>query len=235
MQDKNRRKSNPTSASVDRLASESMKDPASARLKGASASVGNETIQQRLASGQSSRDEMLQFLVERLATLRGVQQEELRLLDENLVASNRAAMAPNGKESVTEPDPMRWHAAARLYEQAAIHLCRGSLARGTELLNQAVAEERRTFDSLTSLVNLEDIDNMFDEAIPEDPPVGLADLEVTATAACDLPEGVAVAKEIQNVVAETPELTWNMRERDPWWTLDEEEEEEEAQGGVGGG
>ena len=91
------------------------------------------------------------------------------------------------------------------------------------------------FDSLTSLVNLEDIDNMFDEAIPEDPPVGLADLEVTATAACDLPEGVAVAKEIQNVVAETPELTWNMRERDPWWTLDEEEEEEEAQGGVGGG
>ena len=64
--------------------------------------------------------------------------------------------------------------------------------------------------------------------------VSAADLDVTATATCDLPAELQIAKDIQNVTAETPEISWRKRARDPWWTLDEEEEEEEEAGNAGG-
>ncbi|MCO4748102.1 MAG: hypothetical protein KC912_25130 [Proteobacteria bacterium] len=233
MRDSKKKGQGPTTSGVDRAANASMKDPRSAQMKSAGTAVGNDTIQKRLSQGANSRDELLQFLTQRLGTMRQVQLRELGLLDARSMAQNKGAIADEQKHGVTAPAPERWGESARLYEEAAIHLCRGSLARGTALIQQAVAAEQRAFDTMTTLVSLADIDA--DQGVaPGEPPVTAADLDVSATAACDMPEGVQVARDIQNVVAETPNITWRKRARDPWWTLDEEEEEEEAADGGAG-
>lgn len=227
-----KKKPNSSATGVDKAANEAAKDPTSSRLRGASG-LSNEAIQKRLSQGKASQDEMMQFLVHRLGTMRAVQLEEMRLLDEKKVAENRVALAEEQKTDKTPPDPERWREAASLYEQAAIHLCRGALARGADLLKQAVQAERLAFESLTTLVDLSAIEAEHGDVEPDEPPISSGDLEVTATAATDLPDEVQVAREIQQVVRETPELNWPMRPRDPWWTLDEEEEEEEEAGGSG--
>ncbi|TNE90772.1 MAG: hypothetical protein EP330_07535 [Deltaproteobacteria bacterium] len=232
MRDAKKKGNSPTTTTnVDQAANLAAKDPTSARLKGAG-TVGNDAIQQRLAAGKANRDQLLQFLVQRLGTMRAVQLKEMNLLDEKHMAENKGAIADELKSDKTAPDPERWHEAAGLYEQAAIHLCRGALARGTDLMQQAVAAERRAFDSLTALVDVSSIEEQQGSVSPEDPPVSSDQLEVTATAATEVPEEVRLAKEIQDVVREDPDITWRKRTRDPWWTLDEEEEEEEeADGG----
>lgn len=231
MRDAKKKNHSPSASGVDQAANAAMKDPKSAQLKGAS-TVGNDAIAQRLAQGTASRDQLLQFLVQRLGTMRAVQLKELELLSDKHMAENKGAIADEQKASKTAPDPERWREAAALYEQAATHLCRGALSRGTGLMKQAVEAERRAFDSLTALVNLDAIEEQHGKAAPGDPPVEVSELEVTATAATDVPAEVGLAREIQNVVAETPDITWRKRTRDPWWTLDEEEEEEEeADGG----
>jgi hypothetical protein len=221
-----------TAMSVDRAANEAAKDPASSKLRSASG-LGNEAIQKRLSQGKSNQSEMLQFLVQRLGTMRAVQLQEMKLLDEKHMAENKGAIADEQKSDKTAPDPERWRASAALYEQAAVHLCRGALARGADLLKQAVAAERLAFHSLTALVDLSAIEAEHGAVQPGDPPVSSDDLEVTGTAATGMPDGVELAKEIQDVVREAPNITWRKRTRDPWWTLDEEEEEEEEAGGTG--
>lgn len=231
MRDSKKKGNSPTTSGVDQAANAALKDPQSARLKGAT-TIGNDVIQQRLAQGSANRDQLLQFLVQRLGTMRAVQLKELNLLDEHL-AENKGAIADTLKEGKTAPDPERWGEAASLYENAATHLCRGALARGTGLIKQAVEAERRAFDSMSTLVDVSSVAEEVGSVGPGEPPVRTEQLEVTATASTELPEGVSVAKDIQNVTKEAPDITWRKRARDPWWTLDEEEEEEEQADGGG--
>ena len=55
-----------------------------------------------------------------------------------------------------------------------------------------------------------------------------------ACAACEVPAEVRdLAREIQRVTEQAPEVPGRRRVRDPWWTPEEEEEEEEEGNGAG--
>ena len=102
-------------------------------------------------------------------------------------------------------------------------LCAGQLHRGKELLDQAVAEDRRAHENLSRFVKAEE-----DAADFEGPPA-----EVSSDVACtdrQEPEGIGIADEILQVTLEGhPSIKGQRRELDPWWTdLEEEEEEEEG-------
>jgi hypothetical protein len=204
------------------VAQQALKDASSKKLEALAKGVGNDEIQQRLNSQSAKRDELLQFLVQRLETLRDVQQRELAL-------SQKAAnfdwwrQVGDAQKDVGKPDPTRWRESAHQYEQASYHLCRGDVRRGQAELKKAMDAEKRAFDQLTKLVEVSEQER--GQAAPE----ALGDAGVGAAGACAEPEGVQVAREIQNVTTTPNAPPVVQRVQDPWWT-EEEEEEEQADG-----
>lgn len=190
-------------------------------LAGLSAQLGNDGMMERLTAGNGSRDELLDFIVQRLGSMRDIQLAELDLCKDT--SNNMSTtLAESGMQN-DKPDPTRWIQAANLYQDAARALCSGQLHRGNELLDHAVAEERRQKENLTSLVQV------VEERI-EGPGVAVSS-DIACTDRPE-PEGLRVADEIQAVTtSEHVSIKGQRRELDPWWTdLDEEEEEEEANG-----
>jgi len=202
-----------------------MGDATSAKLAKMTDTIGNDEIQKRLEGGNATRDELLQFLSQRLTTIRDVQLKEI---DQCLGKNPRTwwmKVSDIQKEDVTKPEPMRWKESAALYEDACFQLCRGALGRGAELIRRALDAERHAFGSLTSLVSTKGIDTE-----PEGPGSMSPILPDQACGPCDAPGEVKLAKEIQDVNTEPKNPMNRKRKKDPWWTLEEEEEEEEDGG-----
>lgn len=190
-------------------------------LAGLSAQLGNDGLMERLTAGNGNRDDLLDFILQRLGSMRDIQLAELDLCKDTS-NSMTTTLAESGMQH-DKPDPTRWIQAANLYQDAARALCSGQLHRGNELLDQAVAEERRQKENLTSLVDV------VEERL-QGPDVSLS--SNVACTDCPEPEGLKVADEIQSVTTDGHiSIKGQRRELDPWWTdLEEEEEEEEANG-----
>jgi hypothetical protein len=202
-----------------------MRDASSTKLTKLATNLGNDEVQKRLEKGNASRDEMLKFLVDRLAVVRDVQLREVALC-------NRQAnwdfwrLVQNQGAQIDKPDPTRWCEVGKLYEQAAYHLCRGDLARGAAEMKRATEAEQSAFNRLTRLVETTERERTAEvPAVVEGPGAGAG--------ACPMPEGVDVATQIQNVTENMPRLPDLERTQDPWWTDEEEEEEDGKKDGKG--
>jgi len=209
---------------AERAASAQLGDGASSKLLKTASKVGNEELKQRIDRQTASRDEMLQFIIDRLQKVREVQLKELDIASIRRQREWWKEVSDIHKEDVTKPRPTRWKEVARVYEEAAYQLCRGALGRGRMLVERGIEVEKKTFGDLTALVDVEPDDKDID------PPGGMG--SIASDEACpteNVPQEIhQLSNDIQNVTHVTVEPPGRKRKRDPWWTLwDEEEEEEE--------
>lgn len=209
---------------------QSASDATTEQLRKMGTKLGNEELQQRIQKGNATRDDLMAFIRTRLESVRGVQEKEILASDKRTSREYWRQISDQHKTDVTNPDASRWRETARLYEEAAYQLARGSLGRGKQLIDKAVAEEQRTFDKLSSIVH---VTNEEREGFAEGCSAG-ADVDPNeACSATDVPSEIReLARTIENVTEKAPEVPWRRRTRDPWWT-EEEEEEEEEEGGSG--
>lgn len=197
-------------------------DTQSQRLSKAGKSLGNAEMLQRVQKGNAGRDELLKFVGDRLNLVRDVQLREVAALSKHSQAAWKYDIADSHKEDITRPDPKRWHAASKLYEDAIHKLSRGELALGRQLVEHAIDAERKAFDRLTSIVNVDDVDSI------EDLPAALRDVSTDSAQPCDPPaQDLRTASDIQNTDDTMREPPVRMTKR-PWWEDEEEEEEEDA-------
>lgn len=191
-------------------------------LAGLAASMGNDELMARLEQGNLSRDEMLEFLVQRLGTMRDAQLAEIDMTNR---VDNTFRTTLGDSATHAEPSPRRWAEAANLYEQAARALCGGQLHKGHQLLESATKAEEQAFQDVKELSQFDDrLKNGEGDRTSPDISANIACTE------CEVPEGVDIADDIQRVSIEGHQsIKGQRRELDPWWTdLEEEEEEEEA-------
>src|SRR5687767_4779831 len=109
------------------------KDPATAKLLRTGAAVGNHEIQSRLSQGAAARDRLLKFLVDRLKVVREVQLREIKLTGRSEQREWWKIVSDSSHDKHTKPEPTRWRETARLYQEAAGHLCRGNVSRGSQI------------------------------------------------------------------------------------------------------
>lgn len=202
-------------------------DAASQKLSALGRKFGNDAVQQRIQQGSATRDDMLQFLVNRLGSVKEAQAREVQLLR----GSNDRDWwkdVSDKHNNLDKPTPARWGETARLYEYASSLLCAGQVSRGAQVLKQALSEEQSQFDRVTKLIDTKDLGfdseqgSMIDAVSPGE-----------ACAPCDDPAGISMAKEIQNVSHTIDDPPVKQRVLDPWWTEEEEEEEEKPDGQSG--
>lgn len=201
-------------------ANQSSKGSGMAALSG---QLGNDELMGRIEQGNATRDELLDFLVNRLETMRSAQLTEIAMtrIQDSQTQANMAELAQKG----ITLDPKRWIEPARLYEQAARALCSGQLHRGGEIVQQAMKADEKAVHEVSAIVQV--------DAVMSAGQGALADVSSnTACAECPEPDGVDLAYEIQRVTNEGYEhIRGQRRELDPWWTdLEEEEEEEDGAG-----
>lgn len=199
-------------------------DAGSQMLAKLAGQIGNEALQGQINKGNATRDEMFAFISQRLSTVRELQLREISLTYRGAYFNWWKKVSDSHKEQFTTPDPTRWKETGRLYEDAAQQLARGDLERARHVLQDAFAEEQKTKESMTALVDESNLDTgvgthtAWMSGVGDTPKVGT----------CALPEDIQVAKDIQNVTASAPDPMNRKRPRDPWWTLDEDEEEEDG-------
>lgn len=206
-------------------------DPIAQRLSKRNAKLGNDTMQQLLGQGNSSRDELLRFITRRLHSMRQFQKRELELSTHDAQREWWRDVGDQQEERYAKPEPARWGEAAHLYDEAMRQLCSGQLGQGSQLLERAVAEEERTHEQAGELVG-----ENFPEIEREPPPELDEILPNQAAGSCELPEEARrLADEIQRVTTEIDDPPNRKRRRDPWWTLEEEDDDEEDEDASGGG
>lgn len=191
-------------------------------LASLSAQLGNDELLERLMAGNENRDDLLDFIVQRLGQMRNAQLAEIELA---MATDNSTQTLLGESESQHEkPDPTRFHEAAHLYQESAQLLCAGQLHRGKELLDQAVEADRRAHENLSRFVKSE-------EAASE---LEAPEVQISSDVACTdrgEPNGLDVAHEILSVTIEgNASIKGQRRELDPWWTDLEEDEDEEEEG-----
>jgi hypothetical protein len=183
--------------------------------------LGNEELQKRIEKGSATRDELLQYMTQRLGSIREAQLREQRYGSEHM-REDWMRISDIHKPEYAKPDPLRWHESAKLYETAAYQLCRGALGRGAELLEKAMSAERKAFEQVGEQIGAKEL------GPGEDGCAALGD--VLANQACaprDVPADLQQkADEIQANETEFKDQPNRRRVADPWWTLEEEEEEE---------
>ena len=184
--------------------------------------VGNEALQKQISKGQNSRTEMFAFLTDRLRNVRELQLREMALTHKKAYYPWWKQVADAHKTQFTKPEPTRWKLTAELYERAAQQLARGDLARARHLLLDAAAEEQRTRDTMTALVDQTEVEL---DAEPDTRAIQ-ALVNLPEVWPCAMPGDVGLAQDIKNVTAEVPDPMNRKRAKDPWWTWEEEEEED---------
>ena len=225
--DKKTKKRSELGVLAERSAAAQLDDRTSNKLRKSASSVGNEELKQRIESGKANRDKLLEFVIKRLRTVREVQQKEIGASSQHEQRSWWKDVADSETYGFDKPDPTRWRDVAKIYEEASYQMCRGALGRGRMLIERAIEKEKQTFGSLTKLVNTEDIDTEVEEpAVME--AVGGDDACPADNVPMEIKE---LAREIQLVTTKPPDPPGQLREWDPWWTLEEEEKEEEEGGG----
>lgn len=211
---------------AERAATSQLQDRSSDKLRKTASAVGNEELKNRVEKGKAGRDELLEFMVERLRAIREAQSKELELSSIHRQRDWWKQVSDKHKEEYTKPKPTQWKEVAKIYEEAAYQLCRGALGRGRMLVERAIEKEKKTFGDLTKLVDTSEIDTDVEEpAVME----GIAADEPCPT--MNVPQEIKqLTHEIENVTMIAKEPPGRKRKRDPWWTLEEEEEEEDGEG-----
>lgn len=204
------------------------RDPASSRLVRVGSALGNDALQQQLQRANGRRDAILAFICQRLGAVHEAQQRELAQTNIRAREDWDRRVTDNHYDGFTKPDPRRWHAAARLYDQAARALCSGRLSRGAELAELAWKAEQDAFSRTSTLIDTSDLENPTTAAPGRE---GLSSGD--SCAPCDLPAAIDLAHSIQNVVDEIAYPSTWPRIDDPWWTEAEEDEEEKPDGAGG--
>lgn len=207
------------------------KDPQSQKLLGGAKSLGNAEMKNKLDGKNAKRDEMLAFLCKRLSTMRSVQEREAAQATKQAMGQDRNLLKDGGDKANFESNPLKWRVPAQVYEQAATALCQGDLHRGSQLIEKAMAEEKRCFDKVSNHINLSDIDT----GIGSVPEQALETAPGETCGECATPAGVDVADEIDRCETEPPKMTDGAREMDPDWEEEEEEEEDKGKGQPGAG
>ena len=183
---------------AERNATQALGDRSSDRLRKTASSIGNEELKARVESGKASRDELLEFVVKRLRTIREAQTKEMELTDSRSQREWWKEVSDSHKEGTTKPEPKRWAEVAKIYEEAAYQMCRGALGRGRTLIERAVETEKKTMSQLTKLVDLDEL-----QAEVEGPAVmetlGGSDACATAEVPAEIQD---LAQKIQNVTKE---------------------------------
>ena len=228
MRDAKKRGSGAIGTAVAAKASGMVKDPRAQALVKMGTALGNKELQQKIAKGNATRDELLAFLAHRLETMRNVQLKELEKSGKQPMMDKWKEIADTHKESYKKPDPMRWGKAARLYEIAAQALEQGNIRRGRQNIERAMEAEKEAMNGVSKHV-LEALGDDVDVEVER--PSALEEPDEVAEQSKESTDAVELAKEIQLVNVDIAEPPNKKRAYDPWWTLEEEEEEEEAGGG----
>jgi hypothetical protein len=113
--------------------------------------VGNSQVGALLGAATGKRDALLAFVERRIAEIQQVQRAEQKEMADR---RDWHLLVARGATGFTLPDPTRWHHATLLYRRAAEALCAGDIGRGAQLLDQAVAAERATFETVPAQVEL---------------------------------------------------------------------------------
>lgn len=228
MRDSRNRKSNAARIADSDRALGGSKDPLASKLTKMNARLGNHAIRGLLDTGNASRDDLVQFICQRLQVVRDVQLRELAETNMGAQRSWWKTVGDSQKEDYTKPDPTRWRETARIYEDAIQALCNGHVGRGADLLERAMQEEEKTHEATSKVVDTNGIDTSMDS------PDALG--EIVADQGCgyrELPPEASLAAEIQNCTTQIANPPNRGRAADPWWALEEEEEEEESDGEAG--
>jgi hypothetical protein len=186
--------------------------------------VGNRELHARVTAGNATRDELLGFLTGRLGTIRTVQEREGEQASYRNLREHWKEISEPGHAGITEPDATRWHQAARLYSEAAQHLCNGNVIQGRADIERALEAERQAFSGLTQLVQVNDIDQTPERATA---------LDDTARPAERRSVPIEVEELVRKILADRtnpPDQPYKRKTRTPWWTEDEEEEDEDGDG-----
>ena len=201
-----------------------MSDAASEKLAKLSRQSGNANVKDQLSSVEGRRDDLLQFICERLKIVNEIQAVEIEVGGREREWFREVQ---KGEPGHFAPDGSRWHDTARLFMEAAHALCSGNLGRGVDLLEQAQEAERAAMESCPDQVVQKIMPAK--RKLPEEPE---AALDVASGAGCptvarpmDLKYGEEVLAKIEDA-RETPA----MKKTGPktWWEELEEDEEEEA-------
>ena len=201
-----------------------MSDLFSRRAGAVQGKVGNQGHDARLQGAANQRDGLIQLIGQRLQTIHGVQQDELLEMDEQRDWYKEVA---KGVDGFHNPDPTRWHDAARYYTEASFALCQGNLGRGAQLLEKGMEAERAAYDSLPVQVRERLDRNQREEEMSQ--PSGMGTL--AAAASCpsrDLPDEIQIADRILSITRQLPQGPPLPRLRlGGWWEQEAEEEEED--------
>jgi hypothetical protein len=199
-----------------------MNDAASQALRRAGGLAGNRDLAKHLRTPEGRRDAMVEFICERLRRVRDAQLVEQR---EWADRSEWVRAVERGRKGAHLPDPGRWAECAAKYQEAMKALCAGNLARGAQLLEQAVAAERSAFDSLPDAVKEELVDG---QAAPEEMPEA-AD-NAGPDDRCDarsVPAEFKLADRIQAAQPTIRDVFFRMGRPHHWFDQEEEEEDDE--------
>jgi hypothetical protein len=157
---------------------------------------------------------------------------EVQLVEKAEMKNQRAWFrdVARGKEGFHLPDPTRYHEPARLYQKAAEALCKGDVAKGARLIEQAIDAEKACLEMMPEMVKnkLSSVERSTGEA----PATLSGAINTTAPAEeMALPKEMEYARKILAVtdkMEDTPPLA---RAKKTWVDEIEEEDEQNANKG----
>lgn len=182
--------------------------------------LGNEAIQEHISGASAKRDQLLQFIVERLQVQQQVQGKESDAL-RNQNEWYRAVFL--GKPGFHVPDPGRWAEAAGGMKKAGEALCRGDLGRATQILERALEAESAAFEALPEQV-LNRL-NSGQAAAHEGPAAGDGVSEEVQCPTRTPPPELRIADRIMAVQPMQQRVAMKGKRPHDWWTGEDEEEE----------
>lgn len=199
-------------------------DKESKTLQDAGHKLGNKTVADIIQTANGRRDDIMEFIVERLKNVRAMQ------IDENLARTNPETWYRDvfkGAAGHHLPEPGRWAECARHYRDAAKELAAGHMGRARALLERAMQAETQAYETLPVFVK-DTLDPEIDTL--ESRPVGADNVGTEETCTpTDLPKEIALANKIMDKDPSPKQVVTPKRKPHTWWT-EEEEEEEEADG-----
>ena len=182
--------------------------------------LGNQEIAERLAAGNTHRDELLLLIGRELQTVRGLQLAEEASIRRRANWLGARLIADPHKQEFTKPEPQRWGPVGIAWNKALETVARGDLRRGRLLVEDALQLQAKVAEATTRLaMDEERARSVGSASVPGGP---------------DHAEGCNAPPELQDLVREIvdtstsmPNLPRRRRIMDPWWMWEEEEEEED--------
>lgn len=202
-----------------------MSDAASEKLAKIGRQSGNASIKDQLSSSEARRDDLLQFICERLKIVHEIQEVELERAQNEREWFREVAKGESGHHL---PDATRWHDTAKFYMEAAHALCAGNLGRGADLIEKAQEAERAAMESCPDQVIQKIMPAK--RKLPEQPE---AAVDVRSGAGCPTtarPMDLKYGEEILAIIEDAKDSPPLKKTGGKAWFEELEEEEEEEEG-----